>query len=674
MTTIVFINYFNNDLLADGIIVKVYPLGMPANDSNLVAQGIIGAYPSIANAGQLTVSGLFANEIYYVNFIGQNAPTGSHFLATNDSPIVTSPIYYQTNLPSTFSNTTSDFVLTDVESLITIQVADASVFAINEYVLVTGNNDVFVGLITHVDTINSTISIFITRILAGNVNDTIYAGAFVSAFEPDDFRGIAGDSGQNGYGSTITTTVIDNPSVGNILNVGVANGQAFPNGIPLFISNSVSGFLTANVSANGSSNLLSLNITSISASGIHFPIGSTVSFTGLQGIQGNQGLQGLVGFAGPTGNVGPAGPGSTSLMLPCTTAAISASQQLSVINNTAFPVNSYALLTDGISAIMSGYITNKSGLNILSMFVQQSNYPGSIIPTGSTLTFSGPASYIPGPQGIQGNQGIQGQGIPGNGSTTALNNIILKPIGTLIQVPCVNSQAFPVFSYVLLSDGITAFTGKIIANNTTTNVMGVQIVNIINGFPNITTLDTPVVSFSGPPGQISNVALGKQGTSLFEDSTFSTPIVFYSGAGITASSVINTMSILLPSIIPVNYRVIVEFDGNVATNQVLTNNQVYLGLSSSQKNFATLPGGTFARYDANLKPIPTINYPNMLADGLFLAGSGSQANQNMHLKYIGTFSFGSNLDFTLVAGAVQLATSFYVQGIMTITCYPVYQS
>jgi len=161
------------------------------------------------------------------------------------------------------------------------------------------------------------------------------------------------------------------------------------------------------------------------------------------------------------------------------------------------------------------------------------------------------------------------------------------------------------------------------------------------------------------------------------------PAAFFSGTGVNDATVINTMNFILPNNQPLNYRVTAEFTGNVVTNQeispfVIGSNIAYVGITSSAAQAAANVAATFAGYTEYMQgPFggPVINLPTIIADGACTVNTAISTNtdNNVVTKYIGTFASGMQLDFSIVACAIQPSTSFYVQGMLTITAFPIYQ-
>jgi len=668
---IVFINYYNGNLLADGFQINVFD----RITNVLIDSAIIGQYPAHPNAGEATFTNLHGNSVYRIEFVGMGAPTGSHYMDVGiDSTIFTVPIYYQENVLSTFTNTTSAIILVAPGNYLSIPVYDVTGFSVNEYVLVAGDYGVFLAIITSLDYTNEIIYCVVTELLAGNPGDILQSDALVTLFAPDSFKGNPGIPGTNGSGSTITTNTLTMSTSAVVYEVDVFDGTAFPNNSNLLISDNVNTF-TGYVSAGGTTNNLFVYATSIPASGYIFNSGSTVTFTGVQGIQGIQGIQGNQGIQGIQGNVGPQGPGSSHTISDILCPNVSNFQPLIVADNTAFPVGSYILVTAGLNTNFSGIVTSTVSTTGIIISVQQANGSGNDIPVGSVVTFSGPASNVPGPQGDQGLQGLQGEmGYPGHGSTIAIQPVPIQPIGTQIQIPVEDPIGFPPLSYAILTDGVYSIVGQITAMNIQTSTVGMRIIAIPNGNPGVSVLQGATLSYSGIPGPKNIFNIGQFGTVFYQDMGLNN-VRFNSQTSINNVTPVGTLVFRLPNTLPVSYRVVVEFDGSVYTNGTLAHsNRVLLGISSNAApTVASNTSSTLSGIGEPIQAKPTLYYNNVLADGLFIAGNVGNISQSTHLKYVGTFPPGIQLDFTLIGAAYEQFTTFYVQGILTATCYPLYQ-
>lgn len=677
--TVVFINYFDGSLLPDGLRVNVYPVGVVPNNNNLLDSAVIGAFPSQPNAGETMFSNLSGETIYQIQFVGPNPPTGSHYMAINEDLLLTVPIFYGPgHFPQIWTLTDNQIELVAPGQLISLPVDDVTGFIVGSYVLFCGNLGVFLGVLSNIDYANEVLNIVVTELLIGNVGDIVQSGAHISEFYPGDFQGPQGNPGVNGNGSTITVAgsagTITIPGTGNFVDVNVVNGSAFPNFTTLLVTDNVNSF-TGYVSGGGTTNNLSVYVTYVppGSLGTTLASGSFVTFSGPQGPMGLTGAQGASGMIGLTGLQGDPGPGSTYLLQQLTCQAYGTTQALHVNDVRAFPVNSYLLATDGVSSTVAGVVIGNDGNHLLEITVLSTTL-NNVMVSGSTVTFSGPVglpSIVPGPVGPVGPQGSIG--LPGHGSTITLAPVRIFPIGTQIQFPVVDVQGFPPLSYVLITDGVYSMTGQVTTAQLATNILSIRINAIINGTVGLSILQNAVVTYSGPPGPPGTTNIGDFGTVLFKDNVITSPAIFYSGTGISQVTALSSMNFILPNNKVVNYRVIFEFDGNVFTNQQLNQSDVvYLGVASNSSVGASNIAGVFAGVTENLTSAPVIEYTNIVTDGMFKVGTPTSQGSNTHLKFVGTFGPNTQVDFTLVGAAVQQFSSFYVEGIMTATCYPLY--
>ena len=452
-------------------------------------------------------------------------------------------------------------------------------------------------------------------------------------------------------GATVTTALFTCLTAGSSAFIQVADNTAFPPFSYLLATDGVSSTISGQVTATSGSSGIFFTVQS-STSGNILGIGSTVTFTG------------------PIGLTGPAGPGATFTTAPFTcTAAVSAlPATLNVVNNTAFPPNSYVLATDGNNATIMGQVLSQGATNQIVINVLQSTV-GQLLETGSVVIQSGP----PGPKSTTpGPQGPTGFGLPGHGSTILSQPLLIYPIGTLTSIYVQDTTAFPVFSYLLISDGNYAITAQVKSVNSSTN-LGIRILNINSGTAGLSIQTGGIVSFSGPPGLPGKTNVGDLGTVFFQDLAINSPVMFNSGYIFGIPSTIGTMNFYLPNNLLINYRVVVDFTGNIVTNQTLTSTTGYIGIVSSAAQYATNSSSTFASIQESINPGPVINTSNLIADSSGIIGTVTNNSTNLTAKYIGTFNSGTQLDFTVVASATQLTTTFYVTGILTVTCYPIYQ-
>jgi len=675
--TVVFVNYYDGSLLNDGTVVNVYNVGVPPAPQNLLTTAVVGQFPSTPHMGEATFI-LGAETIYQIEFVGTNTPTGSHYMVVTDQTILTVPIFYgPSNVPAIFTKTSAPVTLVDPANLINLPILNTNGFSVGTYIIFAGQTGVFIAVVSEV--LTNALQVVVADLLVGNAGDTVAAGAFISQFAPDDFKGIQGAPGSNGNGSTLTAPIsaILVPNVGDTVTFDVLNGAAFPNASYILVSDNTHSF-TAFVTGGGTTNVLTTFVTGVSATA---PIGpsAVVTFAGQPGPIGLTGNTGASGMMGLTGTTGPQGFGATFTTAPITCPTISASGSLSVVDNSAFPVNSYFLATDGVSSTISGQVLQTSATSGV-VFTCLSSL-GTTLASGSTVTFSGPMglpSTVPGPIGLTGPPGF---GLPGHGASNTTQSIVIYPIGTLIPVYVNDALGFPPLSYVLITDYTYSITGQVFAWNPAAGQLSVRINTINNGLPGISIQKNAVVTYSGPPGQAGVTRLGDLGTVLYKDVALNPPVMFNSASGLTTPSVIETFAFLLPNNLPINYRVVVEFVGNVITNQDLSfaSNVAYIGLASTAAQAAVNTASTFAGVSENIQgpfAAPVIILPSIIADVASAINTPANFNTSnqVNVKFAGTFNSGIQLDFSVVAAAVQPATTFFVQGMITVTCYPLYLS
>lgn len=274
--------------------------------------------------------------------------------------------------------------------------------------------------------------------------------------------GATGANGLNGHGSTVTTGPITVPtSFPASVTVPVTDGTAFPNGTPLYASdgtNSLFGVVTA---GGGSA---SLTVLASSGTGTTITGGATVTFTGLTGPTGATGPSG--GPTGPQGNPGSngnPGHGATTTTAAATFSTVGMVVVFAVVDPGAFPVYSYALVTDGTN-VVAGQVVAVSGLDITVNPVLISGT--SPMASGATMTFFGL-----GAQGATGATGPTGStGPTGPGPTTTTASINTPSSGTTgLSLAVTDTSAYPVGEVFLVSDEVNnrAFYGQVTARSVT---------------------------------------------------------------------------------------------------------------------------------------------------------------------------------------------------------------
>ena len=481
-------------------------------------------------------------------------------------------------------------------------------------------------------------------------------------------------NGGNTYVTSASGFLI--PPVGQGVTFTVADGSGFPNWSWIFVSDGVNA-ITGQIDAGGGTNTLTLGVSSISM-GI---AGSTMAY--LAGVS-------YSGPMGQTGSQGPTGPQGLPAPLAITTMAYTApasgnASNVYVTSNAAYPALSFVYITNGSTIGYYGQVQTTGTLPGSGAYINVLNLGFAIgnslttVPLSSTVTFSG----IQGFEGFTGAQGPQGQigptgaqGVTGYGATTTTSILAVPPVGTNFPVPVVSVAAFPLGTWILVSDGNYGFIGQVTNQNFASSLLGVRVNSFISGMVGSQIQVGAVVTFQGPPGTAgpTSVQYGYIGTVLMRDATFSSQ--FYTGtAGIASYATLGVLTYPLPTTIAVNWRVVVTLAGCVTTNTPVSGN-AYLGIGSTAQTYLqTISQGTFSSVQTNYAAGPSIPAPSCVADGIFTVSTPVALSNSTGgpITYIGTFGSGSQLAFSVLATAEQTLTSFTASGILTMTAYPIYQ-
>ena len=687
---IIFINYFSSNFLEDGIICNFYQFGQPISPSTLIETETVGAV--VPNAGTVVTTQLQYNNLYLVQFTGPGAPGTTQYVIVGEESLFTCPIYFYNQVLSApyITYTSNDITVSIPGSLLNIPVDSTVGFGANDFLLISGINAVFVAQVVGIE--SNSLDVIVVQVLAGASGNLLNANSIVAEFDLSALKGEPsiipgpigpqgnigltgqigpiGPQGPQGNGPTTLTAPVQLTPPGTLIAIPVVDGDAFPTGSTIIVSDNIANTFTALITSNGLTNQFNVVVQSIQLGnlGDFLPIGSIVSFSGAigpTGAIGNTGATGATGATGNTGATGATGPGSTLTTSTVTIPATGITVDIPVLDNTAFPIFSYGILSDGNFAF-SGQITATQAMSSVTILNQNiiSGTATDVISSGATLSFSGVASTIPGPPGqsIIGPIGVTGS--PGHGSTTLIGTLNIPPINFLVSINVVDATAFAVYSYLLISDGQYSFIGQVgkQVTNTTPNTLNVRCVHITSGYIGLTIQSGAIICPSGPPGPANNTtnALGALGTSFEQDAVISA--TFNSGNGITSFSAFSGKNFNIPSLPLINYRIMAELNCIVTTNNVNANGNVILGIGSTTP-LATVKGATFVNGTS-----PTIPASQTVADGIVVPNSGVASV----VKYIATYGPNQQLNFSVLASAYDSNVTYNINGILTILCFPFY--
>lgn len=677
---VIFVNYYDSKFLADGITVSIYPFGVTPSPANLLQSAVIGAYPAQSGTGEAILT-LQSYTEYQVTYSGTNIPSGNHYLYTKGDIRFTVPIYFQSGpTVNTFTYTSRDLFVPGAGSLLAVPVVDSSQFHPNDFVIISSTVGVILAIINSIPT-STEIDCVVNTILSGSFSATIPMNSLVSLFVPNSFKGLPGAPGLKGLtGSGVTTTdpisglTIVPAVTGVSFQLPVVDGTGFPNFTYITLSDGTTS-LTGKVFAGGGTNLLTIAYygQTSGAPGATIAAGATLTFSGPQGIQGNPGLK---GDKGDKGDKGLKGSGPTVTVFTVQYPSLpSTAIVLPVSDTTAFPVNSYIIATDSVSSTLYGQVTSIPGDNTLHVNIITST--GTQMTSGSLVTFSGPIgapSTVPGP--VSTTPGPIGP--PGHGATITTTPILVAPIGTLIQLTVENNTAFPIYQYVLITDNVYAITGQIQVVDLANKILGVRIYSVQNATVGSQIQPGASVTFSGPPGPPGTLESGSPGTVLFKnlqlpfDTTY-----FNTGSGIlTNTSLGPVLQLKLPGVLEnglsPNFRVEVELNGAMATNQMITSSNAYLGIGTTTAPIPGTASRIFSGYLSPPQPASTIPNATCLGDAPLKISQPGISGAPCIVKFYGTYAANTTLAFSVLATAQEPNATLYVSAELTIKAYPIY--
>lgn len=302
---------------------------------------------------------------------------------------------------------------------------------------------------------------------------------------------------------TSTSANITVPAVNSTVNVGVANGAAFPNGSYVTISDgteSIYGIVTS----GGTTNTLTVTALALpngSVAGSTLHSGATVTFAGIPGATGPQGPQGnagppgptgATGSQGPTGNAGPKGDTGPTGPNPATTTtgtitipSVGSTVSVPVASAIAFPYGTFVVISDNNSAFYGQVVSGTgSPLSVKNLYT----ITGGTVSSGGTVTFSGPvipATQIP-VGGALANHNSSSIALPNYGTWELHFSVIIAP-----------------------GDGVFFSTSMSIASGTVSNLL---VTNCGNSQNNIQGGFIGVLSCTANGNQTVSVNLGASGS------------------------------------------------------------------------------------------------------------------------------------------------------------------
>jgi hypothetical protein len=331
-----------------------------------------------------------------------------------------------------------------------------------------------------------------------------------------------------------------------------------------------------------------------------------------------------------------------------------------VVSSAAFVINDSVLVsctgTIFVLLVMSMDATDLTGM--ITQIIAGTAY--TAIPIGSDVVV---ANAFTGPQG--------------SGVTTTTSTTQIYPVGTKILVNVADVTAFPVFTYVLISDGVYSLTGQVVSQGL--NTLSVRILTTQNAVAGSTLALGAVVTFSGPVGPPGATQVGDQGTTLFYDLLITPANQFNTQSGPIVSSVLGIINFSLPgglnNGLSPNYRIVAELVGTMATNQALTFSNIgYFGIGCATQGVQTsalFSGYTSGNYGAANFPI--ISNSQCVADTSVVIANPSTGGYPAITRFIGTFGSNSALSFSVLGAGTQPNVTLNPSASLTITCYPLYQ-
>lgn len=349
---------------------------------------------------------------------------------------------------------------------------------------------------------------------------------------------------------------------------------------------------------------------------------------------------------------------------------------LSVIDSSNFIPNQFVLVSNtsvAVLAIINSIASSQSVTCIVSNILAGS--PASVITSGSLVSLFAPNNF----KGLPGNPGIMGSsGPPGHGATITTAPILVAPIGTLIQLIVENNTAFPIYQYVLITDNVYAITGQVQVVDLANKILGVRIYSVQNATVGSQIQPGASVTFSGPPGPPGTLEQGSPGTVFFKDLQlpFNTTY-FNTGSGIlTNASLGPVLQLKLPGVLEnglsPNFRVEVELNGAMATNQMITSSNAYLGIGTTTAPIPGTASRIFSGYLSPPQPASTIPNATCLGDAPLKISQPGISGAPCIVKFYGTYAANTTLAFSVLATAQEPNATLYVSAELTIKAYPIY--
>jgi len=226
---------------------------------------------------------------------------------------------------------------------------------------------------------------------------------------------------------------------------------------------------------------------------------------------------GPTGPTGVTGATGPAVPPFTLTTAANTVPAVNAAVTLAVANGAAFPSQMPVFVVSAdttqkfYGTITGGALSDSLTITCTSI---EAGTAGASLPIGAMLMVSGP----PGPQGSTGTTGATGgtgnTGATGTRGATgaqgpspiahATAGVVMPAVGSTVSVPVDLPAGYPFATYVILTDGTTAFYGQITGAG---SPLTIQNLGVIAGSAGATIASGATLTFSGPPS--FQIAIGQ---------------------------------------------------------------------------------------------------------------------------------------------------------------------
>jgi hypothetical protein len=170
---------------------------------------------------------------------------------------------------------------------------------------------------------------------------------------------------------------------------------------------------------------------------------------------------------------------------------------------------------------------------------------------------------------------------------------------------------------------------------------------------------------------------GAPGTVAFTDVIIPSTTSFNSFYGLSTPAIVSTLTTNIPTYFVNNsnngltpqWRVIIELNASMITNQILTNNTGFIGIGTTQQGTNGI--GTTTGMASGIA-VPSIQDVTCVADNQLYIATVTSPTAPVTAKYIATYSAGQNVAFTVLAAAAQASTTFNVSGYISLTAYPIY--